>query len=312
MPKDALYFSHDFGARNDPKLQEVRMQMGMEGLGIYWCIVEMLYEQGGHLPLTAVRGIAYDLRVDEATIRSIIGDFGLFGQTDDGRFFSGSALSRIEKKRKIREARAAAGRAGGIASGQSRSGSQAIASQTDPGLFDGTPETPEADQGDTTVADMIISKSAPATQATLQSYSGPRSDIETFFTVFHFEKDVAYAQSEVARFIKQYQPNGWCRRGTQIPVTDRAALARGYDQQAGFSKAYQDNRPLAYLRQVYDRLRKAGNGERWRLIWEVKDMKATSGADGNINFHFTLSKAAHELIESVCLRVEGIKIFYTT
>jgi len=319
MPKDALYFSHDFGARNDPKLQDVQIQMGMEGIGIYWCVVEMLYEQGGYLPVSALRGMAFSMHVDEAKVTSIIEDFGLFSKTEDGLFYSSSALARIEKKRRVSEARAAAGRLGGIASGQARSNSQANAEQM-PGIFDQMPEAPEApqvpapapvaDHGDTAVVDMIIAKSGPSTQATLQSYTGPRSDIETFFAIFHFEKDVASAQGEVARFIKQYQPNSWCRRGTQIPVTDRAALARAYDQVAGYSKAYTDARPLSYLRQVYERLRASGNPERWRLIWEVRDMSAASGSDGAVHFKYTLSSAAADLINAVGLSIEGIKISY--
>lgn len=312
MPKDALYFSHDFGARNDPKLQEVQIQMGMEGIGIYWCTVEMLYEQGGYLPLSALRGMAFSMHVEEKKIRSVIEDFGLFAQTEDGLFYSSSALSRIEKKQRISEARRQAGRLGAAAT----NGQRAANAEQMPELFEQVPEAPAANaapvpQGDTSVADIILSKSGPATLATLQSYTGPRSDIELFFEVFHFEKDVASAQGEVARFIKQYQPNGWCRKGTQIPVTDRVALARGYDQVAGYTRAYPDARPLSYLRQVYDRLRQAGNAERWRLIWDVKAMEARSGGDGCIEFHYTLSKAAAALINETGFRVEGIKIFYT-
>jgi len=309
MPKDALYFSHDFGARNDPKLQEVQIQMGMEGIGIYWCTVEMLYEQGGYLPLSAVRGMAFSMHVDEAKIRAVIEDFDLFAKTGDGLFYSSSALARIEKKQRISEARRQAGLASGAAR---RNNSSTNDEQMSGDLFDQAPEAPAApvENGDTSVADIILSKSGPATLATLQSYNGPRSDIELFFAVFHFEKDVASAQGEVARFIKQYQPNGWCRRGTQIPVTDRVSLARGYDQQPGYSRAYPDARPLSYLRQVYDRLRQAGNAERWRLIWDVRAMEARSGNDGRIEFHYTLSKAAATLIEEVGFRVEGIKIIY--
>ena len=311
MPKDALYFSHDFGARNDPKLQEVQMQMGMEGIGIYWCVVEMLYEQGGHLPLSALRGMAYALHTDEAKLRQVIEGFDLFGQTEDGLFYSSSVITRIERKRKISEARREAGRLGGVASGQARSNSQANASQ-DPDLFAEQPEasTPVGDQGDTAVADMVIARAGTATQATLQSYTGPRADIESFFAVFHFEKDVRNAQAEVARFIKQYQPSGWCRRGSERPVLDRVALARGFDQQPGTDRAYNDARPLSYLRQVYERLRAQGNPERWRLIWEVRDMAAVSGSDGAVHFKYTLSKAAATLITGVGLTIEGIKIIY--
>ncbi len=313
MPKDALYFSHDFGARNDPKLQEVQMQMGMEGIGIYWCVVEMLYEQGGHLPLSALRGMAYALHTDEAKLRQVIEGFDLFGQTEDGLFYSSSVITRIERKRKISEARRLAGQA----SGQARRNNCSTDVQQTPDLFAEQPEAPEApapapaaDGGDVSVADMIIARSGPSTQATLQSYTGPRADIESFFAVFHFEKDVRNAQAEVARFIKQYQPSGWCRRGSERPVRDRVALARGFDQQPGTDRAYNDARPLSYLRQVYERLRAQGNPERWRLIWEVRDMSATSGSDGAVHFKYTLSSAAADLINAVGLSIESIKISY--
>ena len=311
MPKDALYFSHDFGARNDPKLQDVQMQMGMEGIGIYWCVVEMLYEQGGHLPLSALRGMAYALHTDEAKLRQVIEGFDLFGQTEDGLFYSSSVITRIERKRKISEARRLAGQAGAAVTNGRRS---ANAEQL-PDIFAEQPEAPEApapvgDQGDTAVADMVIARAGTATQATLQSYTGPRADIESFFAVFHFEKDVRNAQAEVARFIKQYQPSGWCRRGSERPVLDRVALARGFDQQPGTDRAYNDARPLSYLRQVYERLRAQGNPERWRLIWEVRDMAAVSGSDGAVHFKYTLSKAAATLITGVGLTIEGIKIIY--
>ena len=45
--KDSYYFQHDYNARNDPKLQDVLIELGVEGIGIYWCIIEQLYEQGG-------------------------------------------------------------------------------------------------------------------------------------------------------------------------------------------------------------------------------------------------------------------------
>ena len=311
MPKDALYFSHDFGARNDPKLQEVQMQMGMEGIGIYWCVVEMLYEQGGYLPFSALRGMAYALHTDEAKLRQVIEGFDLFGQTEDGRFYSHSVNTRIERKRKISEARRLAGQA----SGQARRNNCSTDVQQTPDLFAEQPEALEAPapvggQGDTAVADMIIARSGPSTQATLQSYTGPRADIESFFAVFHFEKDVKSAQAEVARFIKQYQPSGWCRRGSERPVRDRVALARGFDQQQGTDRAYNDARPLSYLRQAYERLRASGNPERWRLIWEVRDMSAASGSDGAVHFKYTLSSAAADLINAVGLSIEGIKISY--
>lgn len=94
MAKETLYFTHDYGARNDPKMINLQIKHGMEGVGCYWCIVEMLYENGGDIPLEYER-ISFVLRTNEETIRSIINDFGLF-IFYDGFLSSNSVLDRIE------------------------------------------------------------------------------------------------------------------------------------------------------------------------------------------------------------------------
>ena len=43
--KDAYYFSHDSNARNDIKILRLRRSLGLEGYGIYFCLIEMLREQ---------------------------------------------------------------------------------------------------------------------------------------------------------------------------------------------------------------------------------------------------------------------------
>ena len=41
------YFPHDYGARS--KLVDVRKDYGLEGLGFYWCVIEILHEEGGYI-----------------------------------------------------------------------------------------------------------------------------------------------------------------------------------------------------------------------------------------------------------------------
>lgn len=96
----AAYFPHDFNARTDPKVQRVRMKHGMEGVGTYWCIVEMMYEQGGMLPINSIEAIAYDLRVSQELVESIIQDFDLFVENEE-HFTSNSVQRRIVKKEEI-------------------------------------------------------------------------------------------------------------------------------------------------------------------------------------------------------------------
>ncbi|MGJ1321477.1 Lin1244/Lin1753 domain-containing protein [Sphingobacterium faecium] len=97
MSKESYYFSHDYGSRNDPKLVKVLMKLGQEGKGVYWDIIEMLYEQGGYLMLSDCDSYAFALRVDEACITKLINDFNLF-ENDGEKFWSNSVLSRLDKR----------------------------------------------------------------------------------------------------------------------------------------------------------------------------------------------------------------------
>ena len=60
-----LFFKHDLYARNDPKLLRLRMTHGLEGIGAYWCIVEMMYEQGGKILLEDLDIILYQTQITE-------------------------------------------------------------------------------------------------------------------------------------------------------------------------------------------------------------------------------------------------------
>jgi hypothetical protein len=88
------YFSHDEGARNDPKLVQVMMELGHEGKSVYWDLVEMLYEQGGHLMLSQCKGYAFALRTNCDLILRLVNDFELF-VTDGEKFWSETALRRL-------------------------------------------------------------------------------------------------------------------------------------------------------------------------------------------------------------------------
>ena len=81
------------------------MKYGMEGIGIYWCIVEMLYENSGYI-LPEYDRITFELRSEETVIQSIINDFGLF-EFMDGKITSQAVLRQInyrfDKSIKARE-----------------------------------------------------------------------------------------------------------------------------------------------------------------------------------------------------------------
>lgn len=104
MTKKAYYFQHDFGARNDPKLMAIQKQIGLEGVGFFWCLIELIYEQGGTLDLQAADDLAYQLHFDGEKAKKIVTDFGLF-EIEGDQFFSQSARERLSKTIGIAEKR---------------------------------------------------------------------------------------------------------------------------------------------------------------------------------------------------------------
>lgn len=95
MPKETYYFSHDYHARRDKKMIRLLAKEGIEAIGIYWCLIEMLYEEGGFLPLEECDCIADELRTQCERIETVIKNYRLF-DNDGVRFWSKSVLKRID------------------------------------------------------------------------------------------------------------------------------------------------------------------------------------------------------------------------
>lgn len=102
--KEVYYFQHDYNARNDPKLQDVLIDLGVEGIGVFWCIIEQLYEQGGTLPLRSCKSIAFALHVDCKVVDLLVYNYGLF-KNDGEKFWSESVLNRLNRRKDISDKR---------------------------------------------------------------------------------------------------------------------------------------------------------------------------------------------------------------
>jgi len=95
--KDTYYFSHDYNPRGDEKIQGLLYEMGWEGYGLYWGLVELLYQNDGYLQLECKR-IAFELRTDCNKIEKLINDFDLF-MINENNFTSKSVLHRLKKRK---------------------------------------------------------------------------------------------------------------------------------------------------------------------------------------------------------------------
>jgi hypothetical protein len=99
MKQDTFYFPHDFNTRNDIKIKKLISKHGYLGYGIFWAIVEDLYNNANAMP-TDYDCIAYDMRVDISLVESIVKDFALF-VFDDGKFGSLSIQKRLDDRNEI-------------------------------------------------------------------------------------------------------------------------------------------------------------------------------------------------------------------
>ena len=109
-------FAHDIDARNNPELKKVLLRYGMAGIGIFWSITEMLYEKDGVIPMDAIDNMASEFRCRPSVVRSVVCDFNLF-VNDGSDFWSESVKDTLEHRKRISEARSAAGRKGGAPKG---------------------------------------------------------------------------------------------------------------------------------------------------------------------------------------------------
>ena len=96
MKKDTFYFSHDYNARNDEKIRKLLFKHGYQGYGIYWALIESLYNNANAMQ-THYDSIAYELRADSILVQSIICDFDLF-VIEGVIFYSNSVQKRLDER----------------------------------------------------------------------------------------------------------------------------------------------------------------------------------------------------------------------
>jgi hypothetical protein len=115
--KDAYYFPHFCNARHDRKIRRVLKDLGIEGYGIYFMILEVLREQTDlKYPIADIDLLADEFGTSQPKISTIVCNYELFKIDETEHFYSPKLVVLLqpffEKKEQNRVA--------GIASGRSR------------------------------------------------------------------------------------------------------------------------------------------------------------------------------------------------
>ena len=93
--KDAYYFSHDSNAKDDPKCVLLIEQLGLEGYGIFWVLIETLRDQPNYkYPLALIPALARRYNTTSEKMKTVVMQYNLFSITEKGEFFFSESLNR--------------------------------------------------------------------------------------------------------------------------------------------------------------------------------------------------------------------------
>lgn len=96
--EEQYWFSHDVNAKDDPKCLMLIDELGLEGYGIYWVLIETLRAQPDYrYPLKLISSLARKYATTSPKMQTVITQYGLFEVENDEFFLSKSLLRRMQK-----------------------------------------------------------------------------------------------------------------------------------------------------------------------------------------------------------------------
>jgi len=98
LRKDAFYFSHDANAQDDHKCMKLIDQLGMEGYGIFWALVERLRNENDYrLPVSVCSIYAKRWGTSKEKVDAVVNNYGLF-KIEGDYFFSERLIRSMDYK----------------------------------------------------------------------------------------------------------------------------------------------------------------------------------------------------------------------
>ncbi len=114
--KDTFYFSHDYNARNDLRMQALIDECGPAGYGLFWAITEIMHEEESHdlqMNPTICKAIAKQMSTSVEQVQTVVQScltIGLFIENGGGTIYSERVHKNIGKRIELSEKRSKAGK----------------------------------------------------------------------------------------------------------------------------------------------------------------------------------------------------------
>jgi len=104
MEKDAFYFPHFCNARNDRKIKRLRKELGIEGYGIFFMVLEVLREQTDYkYPIDDIDLLADEFCTSEQKVRTVVTNYDLFRVDSKKKLFSAKLITYLQPMLERRE-----------------------------------------------------------------------------------------------------------------------------------------------------------------------------------------------------------------
>tara|TARA_R100000654_G_scaffold1062_3_gene4017 strand:+ start:230 stop:991 length:762 start_codon:yes stop_codon:yes gene_type:complete len=89
------YFLHESTSFQDYKIIKMRSKLGIQSYGIFWALLELLFNEENKLCIDDYEPLAFSLQCDANILKQVIEDFDLF-VLEDGCFYSKRLNNHIE------------------------------------------------------------------------------------------------------------------------------------------------------------------------------------------------------------------------
>lgn len=269
---NALYFTHDAGMRDDPRIKALRRQFGHEGYAVWNYLLEVLTDAHRfEIPWLDldIELIAGDFDVDPDKLRQIVGyceKIQLLSVVD-GKLFSQKHKDRFDKmmsKRTQERERIASRRASNTVESVPQQNTptpnsahccannteeyELLAQQFDRVEYSRVEES----RVDESREEKNISKKESVSVSA--SDGAAAAERETFFRIlecFYF-RALPDPWREVDRFLDHYKGVGWVNKNG-VPIKDKLAVARNWEPQNKPARPPMPKDVLAWLRTIYER-----------------------------------------------------------
>lgn len=97
-----LWFRHDVGTMNDIRMQKIMRKYGLEGIGIYWCLIETMYTNNGRIFHSEIADIAFMIHANEDKVAEMASDQDIF-ESDEDSFWSNRVNSELSIQQEVSE-----------------------------------------------------------------------------------------------------------------------------------------------------------------------------------------------------------------